>query len=252
MAYAESRARFGESLDVMRLAWTQERFSSPGTFDTFRDMVLIPKPSQHPHPPYTMPRPHAKPSRPSARWDARCSWVSRARPWQNSPRALWRTRRPGRRQAILAPGQCHALLRARATSLPPERPDVQLLRGPHGPRLHDSHLCGRVAHARGVRRPRSSRNGSTCCGRRWVCRASSWSRIAGDASCTSGSSTPCACSHPGGRSVCAGDASGALTSCPVQTIAGTRSLSGCARSRDRRGARWRTGVDARSLGPAGS
>ena len=23
MAYAESRARFGESLDVMRLAWTQ-------------------------------------------------------------------------------------------------------------------------------------------------------------------------------------------------------------------------------------
>ena len=35
----------------MRLAWTQERFSSPGTFDTFRDMALIPKPSQHPHPP---------------------------------------------------------------------------------------------------------------------------------------------------------------------------------------------------------
>jgi alkanesulfonate monooxygenase SsuD/methylene tetrahydromethanopterin reductase-like flavin-dependent oxidoreductase (luciferase family) len=51
MAYEESRARFRESLDVMRLAWTQERFSSTGTFDTFRYMALIPKPSQHPHPP---------------------------------------------------------------------------------------------------------------------------------------------------------------------------------------------------------
>jgi alkanesulfonate monooxygenase SsuD/methylene tetrahydromethanopterin reductase-like flavin-dependent oxidoreductase (luciferase family) len=51
IAYEESRARFREYLDVMRLAWTQERFSYSGTFYTFRDVELIPKPYQHPHPP---------------------------------------------------------------------------------------------------------------------------------------------------------------------------------------------------------
>ena len=51
IAYEESRARFREYLDVMRLAWTQERFSYTGTFYTFRDVALIPKPYQHPHPP---------------------------------------------------------------------------------------------------------------------------------------------------------------------------------------------------------
>jgi len=51
IAYEESRARFREYLDVMRLAWTQERFSYAGTFYTFRDVELIPKPYQHPHPP---------------------------------------------------------------------------------------------------------------------------------------------------------------------------------------------------------
>ena len=51
MAYEESRARFREYLDVMRLAWTQERFSYAGTFYMFRDVEPIPKPYQHPHPP---------------------------------------------------------------------------------------------------------------------------------------------------------------------------------------------------------
>jgi alkanesulfonate monooxygenase SsuD/methylene tetrahydromethanopterin reductase-like flavin-dependent oxidoreductase (luciferase family) len=51
IAYEESRARFQEYLDVMRLAWTQERFSYAGTFYTFRDVELVPKPYQHPHPP---------------------------------------------------------------------------------------------------------------------------------------------------------------------------------------------------------
>ena len=51
IAYEESRARFREYLDVMRLAWTQERFSYAGTFYTFRDVELIPKPYQQPHPP---------------------------------------------------------------------------------------------------------------------------------------------------------------------------------------------------------
>jgi alkanesulfonate monooxygenase SsuD/methylene tetrahydromethanopterin reductase-like flavin-dependent oxidoreductase (luciferase family) len=49
--YAESRDRFEEYLHVMRLAFTQERFSYHGKYYTFRDVCMIPKPYQHPHPP---------------------------------------------------------------------------------------------------------------------------------------------------------------------------------------------------------
>lgn len=49
--YEESRERFREYLDVMRLAWTQQRFSYTGTFYTCRDLEVIPKPYQQPHPP---------------------------------------------------------------------------------------------------------------------------------------------------------------------------------------------------------
>ena len=49
--YAESRARFQEYLDIMRLAWTQPRFSYSGTFYTCRDLEVLPKPYQYPHPP---------------------------------------------------------------------------------------------------------------------------------------------------------------------------------------------------------
>jgi alkanesulfonate monooxygenase SsuD/methylene tetrahydromethanopterin reductase-like flavin-dependent oxidoreductase (luciferase family) len=49
--YAESRERFEEFLAVMRLALTQERFSYAGKYYTFRDVCLIPKPYQKPHPP---------------------------------------------------------------------------------------------------------------------------------------------------------------------------------------------------------
>jgi alkanesulfonate monooxygenase SsuD/methylene tetrahydromethanopterin reductase-like flavin-dependent oxidoreductase (luciferase family) len=49
--YEESRARFREYLEVMRCAWTQPRFSYTGTFYTCRDLEVIPKPIQHPHPP---------------------------------------------------------------------------------------------------------------------------------------------------------------------------------------------------------
>ena len=49
--YAESRERFREFFEVMRLAWTQERFSYEGKYYTFRDVCLIPKPYQKPHPP---------------------------------------------------------------------------------------------------------------------------------------------------------------------------------------------------------
>ncbi len=49
--YEESRDRFQEYLDVMRLAWTQKQFSYDGTFYACTDLEVIPKPYQHPHPP---------------------------------------------------------------------------------------------------------------------------------------------------------------------------------------------------------
>jgi alkanesulfonate monooxygenase SsuD/methylene tetrahydromethanopterin reductase-like flavin-dependent oxidoreductase (luciferase family) len=49
--YGESRERFAEYLAVMRLAWTQERFSYEGKYYTFKDVCVIPKPYQKPHPP---------------------------------------------------------------------------------------------------------------------------------------------------------------------------------------------------------
>jgi alkanesulfonate monooxygenase SsuD/methylene tetrahydromethanopterin reductase-like flavin-dependent oxidoreductase (luciferase family) len=51
VSYAESRERFEEFLHVMRLAFTQERFSYAGKYYTFRDVCMIPKPYQQPHPP---------------------------------------------------------------------------------------------------------------------------------------------------------------------------------------------------------
>lgn len=49
--YEESQVRFREYLEVMRLAWTAERFSYAGTFYTCQDLTLLPKPYQQPHPP---------------------------------------------------------------------------------------------------------------------------------------------------------------------------------------------------------
>jgi alkanesulfonate monooxygenase SsuD/methylene tetrahydromethanopterin reductase-like flavin-dependent oxidoreductase (luciferase family) len=49
--YEESRERFREYLEVMRLAWTQERFSYTGTFYTCQELEVLPKPYQQPYPP---------------------------------------------------------------------------------------------------------------------------------------------------------------------------------------------------------
>ena len=48
--YAESRERFAETLDIIRRAWTQPRFSYEGRFHSFRNVCLTPKPYQQPHP----------------------------------------------------------------------------------------------------------------------------------------------------------------------------------------------------------
>jgi alkanesulfonate monooxygenase SsuD/methylene tetrahydromethanopterin reductase-like flavin-dependent oxidoreductase (luciferase family) len=47
----ESRDRFEETIEILRLAWTQERFSFHGRFFDFDDVRVIPKPLQQPHPP---------------------------------------------------------------------------------------------------------------------------------------------------------------------------------------------------------
>lgn len=47
----ESRARFLEALDVVLLAWTTDSFSYEGKYYQYRDVQVIPKPLQKPHPP---------------------------------------------------------------------------------------------------------------------------------------------------------------------------------------------------------
>ena len=49
--YSESRERFNEFFDVMKLAWTQDQFSYEGKYYTFQDVPLVPKPYQKPYPP---------------------------------------------------------------------------------------------------------------------------------------------------------------------------------------------------------
>jgi alkanesulfonate monooxygenase SsuD/methylene tetrahydromethanopterin reductase-like flavin-dependent oxidoreductase (luciferase family) len=49
--YAESRERFAEVLEILRRAWSDERFSFEGRFYTFRNITLVPRPLQKPYPP---------------------------------------------------------------------------------------------------------------------------------------------------------------------------------------------------------
>jgi alkanesulfonate monooxygenase SsuD/methylene tetrahydromethanopterin reductase-like flavin-dependent oxidoreductase (luciferase family) len=49
--YEESRDRFFETLEILRKAWTHERFSHDGRHYQFRDVCVVPKPYQKPHPP---------------------------------------------------------------------------------------------------------------------------------------------------------------------------------------------------------
>jgi len=49
--YSESRDRFYEALDILKLAWTSDSFSFQGKFWTFNDARAVPRPYQQPHPP---------------------------------------------------------------------------------------------------------------------------------------------------------------------------------------------------------
>ena len=52
--YEESRDRFFESLEIIKKAWVEERFSYQGKYFSFTDVCLVPKPYQSPHPPLRM------------------------------------------------------------------------------------------------------------------------------------------------------------------------------------------------------
>jgi alkanesulfonate monooxygenase SsuD/methylene tetrahydromethanopterin reductase-like flavin-dependent oxidoreductase (luciferase family) len=47
----ESRGRFNECMDVLLKAWTEESFSFEGQYNHLRDITVLPKPVQQPHPP---------------------------------------------------------------------------------------------------------------------------------------------------------------------------------------------------------
>jgi alkanesulfonate monooxygenase SsuD/methylene tetrahydromethanopterin reductase-like flavin-dependent oxidoreductase (luciferase family) len=49
--YSESRERFYETLEVLKLAWTQTTFSYEGKFLKFDEARAVPRPYQQPHPP---------------------------------------------------------------------------------------------------------------------------------------------------------------------------------------------------------
>ena len=50
----ESAERFREAVEIVLKAWTEERFSYKGTYFSFDDVEVLPKPLQGPHPPTWM------------------------------------------------------------------------------------------------------------------------------------------------------------------------------------------------------
>src|SRR5205807_2105881 len=48
---AESRARFEEAAEIVKRAWSAERFSYHGRYWSLADVAVYPRPVQQPHPP---------------------------------------------------------------------------------------------------------------------------------------------------------------------------------------------------------
>src|SRR5262245_43074276 len=48
---AESRGRFDEAVEILIRAWTEDQFNYQGKYYRFRDLAVVPKPLQKPHPP---------------------------------------------------------------------------------------------------------------------------------------------------------------------------------------------------------
>lgn len=54
VSYSESRDRQLEGIEVIKRAWTEERFTHEGRYYNFPDVAVVPKPYQKPHPPIYM------------------------------------------------------------------------------------------------------------------------------------------------------------------------------------------------------
>jgi alkanesulfonate monooxygenase SsuD/methylene tetrahydromethanopterin reductase-like flavin-dependent oxidoreductase (luciferase family) len=50
ISYAESRERFAETLEILKLAWTEPAFSYTGKYHSFSNVAATPKPWQKPYP----------------------------------------------------------------------------------------------------------------------------------------------------------------------------------------------------------
>ncbi|MGH7095823.1 MAG: LLM class flavin-dependent oxidoreductase [Stellaceae bacterium] len=50
ISYDESRERFAETLEILKLAWTEPKFSYAGRYHSFDNIALTPKPYQKPYP----------------------------------------------------------------------------------------------------------------------------------------------------------------------------------------------------------
>src|SRR5262249_61745285 len=48
--YSESRARFYETLEILKLAWTHDHFSYAGKYHSFDQARAVPRPYQQPYP----------------------------------------------------------------------------------------------------------------------------------------------------------------------------------------------------------
>jgi alkanesulfonate monooxygenase SsuD/methylene tetrahydromethanopterin reductase-like flavin-dependent oxidoreductase (luciferase family) len=51
VAMEESQPRFEEAIEILRRAWTQDRFFFDGTFYKVQEVAVVPRPVQKPHPP---------------------------------------------------------------------------------------------------------------------------------------------------------------------------------------------------------
>ena len=51
ISYEESQDRFAESLEIIKLAWTEPTCSYRGRHHSFENFTLVPRPVQQPHPP---------------------------------------------------------------------------------------------------------------------------------------------------------------------------------------------------------
>jgi probable F420-dependent oxidoreductase len=67
-------ARFEESMEVIRRAWTEERVTFKGEFFQFDDVLMTPKPYQRPRPPVWIGAHYDKAIRRALDWEGWCWW----------------------------------------------------------------------------------------------------------------------------------------------------------------------------------